>query len=76
MKRIVTLILVIFLSSFSFTWASQFDDIKKKGDDLVMKKQYSQAAECYEELLKLKPESHVIANNLGFIYAEMGDYSK
>ena len=76
MKKIISLILIFFLSSFSFTWASQFDDIKKKGDNLVVKKQYSQAAECYEELLKLKPESYVIANNLGFIYAEMGDYSK
>ena len=76
MKKLLSLILIFFFSSFSFTWASQFDDIKKKGDNLVVKKQYSQAAECYEELLKLKPESYVIANNLGFIYAEMGDYSK
>ena len=75
MKKIISLILIIFLSSFSFSYASEFDDLKKKGDNLVVKKQYAQAAECYEKLLKMK-ESHVIANNLGFIYAEMHDYSK
>ncbi len=75
MKKIFFFVLVMVLSCFSFSWATQFDDLKKKADNLVMKKQYSQAAECYEKLLKMK-QSHVIANNLGFIYAEMHDYDK
>lgn len=66
------LIYIFFLSSSAL--CSQSGELMRKGNAFAAKKQYKQAAECYEKLVSMKPSDPVLKNNLGFLYAEMGYY--
>ena len=72
MKKLITVILVLFLSLSNMAWAETTDEWGVKGSNALENGSYDEAIRCYKQAIAKDPDNATAQYNLGLAYYKKG----